>query len=75
MPTLMWSSSRGATPAMPANQRAAYTPQPASSGIAVFLRALYTITMYLLTPVILYRLTARGIRHREYFSRWRERYR
>ncbi|MEO7199948.1 MAG: lipid IV(A) 3-deoxy-D-manno-octulosonic acid transferase [Dokdonella sp.] len=40
----------------------------------MFLRALYTITMYLLTPVILYRLTARGIRHREYFSRWRERF-
>ena len=37
-------------------------------------RFVYTLTMYLLTPVILYRLTVRGLRYREYFSRWRERF-
>ena len=30
--------------------------------------------MYLLTPVILYRLAARGLRHRDYLDRWRERF-
>lgn len=30
--------------------------------------------MYLLTPVILYRLAFRGLRYREYFARWRERF-
>ncbi|MCB1555637.1 MAG: lipid IV(A) 3-deoxy-D-manno-octulosonic acid transferase [Xanthomonadales bacterium] len=39
-----------------------------------FLRALYTATMYLVTPVILYRLAVRGLRHRGYFERWRERF-
>src|SRR5690606_13532425 len=38
------------------------------------LRLLYTLTMYLLTPVILYRLAARGIKYRRYLSRWKERY-
>ena len=38
------------------------------------LRFLYTLTMYLLTPVILYRLAARGLKYRRYFSRWRERF-
>lgn len=37
-------------------------------------RLLYTLTMYLLTPVILYRLAARGLRHRDYLDRWRERF-
>ena len=37
-------------------------------------RFIYTLTMYLLTPVILYRLAARGLRYREYFARWRERF-
>ncbi len=37
-------------------------------------RALYTLTMYLLTPVILYRLALRGMRYPEYFGRWRERF-
>lgn len=37
-------------------------------------RALYTLTMYLLTPVILYRLALRGLHYREYFGRWRERF-
>jgi 3-deoxy-D-manno-octulosonic-acid transferase len=30
--------------------------------------------MYLLTPAILYRLAVRGLRYREYFERWRERF-
>ncbi len=38
------------------------------------LRLLYTLTMYLLTPVILYRLAARGLKYRRYFSRWKERF-
>jgi 3-deoxy-D-manno-octulosonic-acid transferase len=37
-------------------------------------RFIYTLTMYLLTPAILYRLAARGFRYREYFERWRERF-
>ena len=40
----------------------------------MFPRFLYTLTMYLLTPVILYRLAARGIRYRGYLARWRERF-
>ncbi len=38
------------------------------------LRLLYTLTMYLMTPVILYRLTVRGLRYRRYLSRWKERF-
>ena len=38
------------------------------------MRALYTFTMYLVTPVIIYRLAARGLRLRGYFSRWLERF-
>lgn len=37
-------------------------------------RFLYTLIMYLAVPVILYRLTWRGLRYREYFARWRERF-
>ena len=37
-------------------------------------RFLYTLTMYLAVPVILYRLIARGLRYREYFGRWKERF-
>ena len=37
-------------------------------------RILYTLLMYLLVPVILYRLALRGLRYREYFERWRERF-
>ncbi|MGA9828500.1 MAG: lipid IV(A) 3-deoxy-D-manno-octulosonic acid transferase, partial [Rhodanobacteraceae bacterium] len=40
----------------------------------MFQRLLYTLTMYLLTPVILYRLAARGLRYPDYFERWRERF-
>lgn len=35
---------------------------------------LYTLTMYVLTPVIIYRLAARGLRLRGYYSRWLERF-
>lgn len=38
------------------------------------LRLLYTLTMYLMTPVIVYRLAARGLRYRRYLSRWKERF-
>ncbi|MEZ5461425.1 lipid IV(A) 3-deoxy-D-manno-octulosonic acid transferase [Dokdonella sp.] len=38
------------------------------------MRLIYTLTMYLLTPVILYRLAARGLRYRRYLSRWKERF-
>jgi 3-deoxy-D-manno-octulosonic-acid transferase len=38
------------------------------------MRALYTFTMYLVTPVIIYRLAARGLRLRGYFRRWLERF-
>ena len=40
----------------------------------MFKRLLYTLVMYLGTPIIVYRLTSRGLRHRDYFSRWRERF-
>ena len=40
----------------------------------LFPRFLYTLIMYLATPIILYRLAARGLKYRGYFSRWRERY-
>ncbi|MEM9530346.1 MAG: lipid IV(A) 3-deoxy-D-manno-octulosonic acid transferase [Pseudomonadota bacterium] len=35
---------------------------------------LYTLVMYLMTPVILYRLVWRGLKARAYFWRWRERF-
>ncbi|HRQ64670.1 MAG TPA: lipid IV(A) 3-deoxy-D-manno-octulosonic acid transferase [Xanthomonadaceae bacterium] len=38
------------------------------------MRALYTFTMYVLTPVILWRLALRGLRYRDYFLRWKERF-
>lgn len=38
------------------------------------LRFLYTVAMYLATPVIVWRLAARGFRYRGYFQRWRERF-
>ena len=37
-------------------------------------RLVYTVMMYLLIPLILYRLTVRGLRYREYFGRWLERF-
>ena len=38
------------------------------------MRWIYTFTMYLVTPVILYRLATRGLRQRGYHWRWRERF-
>ncbi len=38
------------------------------------MKTLYTIVMYLLTPVILYRLAVRGLRAPAYFWRWKERF-
>lgn len=40
----------------------------------VLRRSLYTLVLYLLTPLILYRLAFRGLRARGYFSRWFERF-
>jgi 3-deoxy-D-manno-octulosonic-acid transferase len=40
----------------------------------VFQRFIYTLTLYLLTPFVLYRLAARGFRYHGYFARWRERF-
>lgn len=40
----------------------------------VLRRFTYTLVLYLLTPVILYRLAFRGLRSRGYFSRWFERF-
>ncbi|MGQ0799370.1 MAG: lipid IV(A) 3-deoxy-D-manno-octulosonic acid transferase [Pseudomarimonas sp.] len=39
-----------------------------------FMRAVYTLTMYLVTPVILYRLATRGLKMPGYYGRWRERF-
>lgn len=38
------------------------------------MRAFYTFAMFLLTPLILYRLLARGLRMPGYYTRWRERF-
>ena len=43
-------------------------------GAPVFQRFIYTLTLYLLTPFVLYRLAARGIKYHGYFARWRERF-
>ncbi len=37
-------------------------------------RLFYTALLYLLTPLVLYRLAARGIKYHGYFARWRERF-
>ncbi|WP_430392402.1 lipid IV(A) 3-deoxy-D-manno-octulosonic acid transferase [Dyella sp. 20L07] len=38
------------------------------------MRYLYTLAMYLVTPLIMLRLLARGVRYRDYHRRWRERF-
>ncbi len=38
------------------------------------MHVIYTAVMYVLTPLILYRLAARGLRMRGYFARWMERF-
>jgi 3-deoxy-D-manno-octulosonic-acid transferase len=40
----------------------------------VFQRIIYTLTLYLLTPFVVYRLAARGFKYHGYFARWRERF-
>ena len=40
----------------------------------MFQRLIYTLTLYLLTPFVVYRLAARGIKYHGYFARWRERF-
>ncbi|NCT69135.1 MAG: 3-deoxy-D-manno-octulosonic acid transferase [Rhodanobacteraceae bacterium] len=40
----------------------------------MFQRLIYTLTLYLLTPFVLYRLAARGFKYHGYFGRWRERF-
>lgn len=41
---------------------------------AALRRMLYTVVLYLLTPLIFLRLASRGLRARGYFSRWFERF-
>ena len=60
--------------AKPGSAYAAYTAGPFRTAGSGLLRLLYTLTMYLMTPVILYRLAARGLRYRRYLSRWKERF-
>ena len=48
--------------------------RPLASAPAVFQRLIYTLTLYLLTPFVVYRLAARGIKYHGYFGRWRERF-
>jgi 3-deoxy-D-manno-octulosonic-acid transferase len=48
-------------------------PTPKRS-LAVLYRWIYSLGMYLMTPVILYRLAWRGLRYREYLDRWPERF-
>jgi 3-deoxy-D-manno-octulosonic-acid transferase len=47
---------------------------PARRFARALMRPIYTLTMYLLTPVIVYRLALRGLRAPGYFSRWFERF-
>ncbi len=47
---------------------------PTAATRRAFMRAIYTLTMYLVTPVILYRLASRGLKMRGYYGRWRERF-
>lgn len=37
-------------------------------------RFIYALALYLLTPYVLYRLTARGLKYHGYFGRWAERF-
>jgi len=51
-----------------------YTRRSPRRPVAVFQRLFYTVTLYLLTPLVLYRLAARGFKYHGYFARWRERF-
>ena len=48
------------------------TPQP--DRVERLLRALYSLVLYLLTPITVYHLIWRGFRQAAYFERWNERY-
>jgi 3-deoxy-D-manno-octulosonic-acid transferase len=54
-------------------RRSLYLPDTFRRGTRLR-RLIYTVIMYLLIPLILYRLAVRGLRYREYFGRWRERF-
>lgn len=49
-------------------------PSNKKPSAGAFRRFAYTLVLYLLTPLILYRLAFRGLRSRGYFSRWFERF-
>lgn len=51
-----------------------YTAPPSIARRTVFQRFFYALALYLLTPFVLYRLTARGIKYHGYLARWRERF-
>lgn len=51
-----------------------YTAGPRPAPDTVFQRFFYALALYLLTPFVLYRLTARGIKYHGYLARWRERF-
>ena len=51
-----------------------YTAEPPPSALFVFQRFIYTLTLYLLMPFVVYRLAARGFKYHGYFARWRERF-
>lgn len=51
-----------------------YTARRLPRAPFVLQRFIYTLTLYLLTPFVLYRLAARGIKYHGYFARWRERF-
>ena len=51
-----------------------YTAAPLIARRPVLQRFFYALALYLLTPFVLYRLTARGIKYHGYLARWRERF-
>lgn len=78
---LLWTGSR--SPAclrsLPScvvlpRDRGRYTAAPSNARRLVLQRFFYALALYLLTPFVLYRLTARGIKYHGYLARWRERF-
>ena len=61
-------------PATSARVPRGYTAEPPPSALFVFQRFIYTLTLYLLMPFVVYRLAARGFKYHGYFARWRERF-
>ena len=49
-------------------------PDAARDRLEPVLRALYSLVLYVLTPITVYHLIWRGFRQAAYFERWRERY-